>query len=100
MSSSVLFGRTDSAEVVVVPLSGETDLPHGMRGSIREEGQQLRLVVQAPAGQVVEYRYAEDPAAPGRALSVDVRILGALPGKDVGFTRRYRRAQVNVGELK
>jgi hypothetical protein len=98
MSGSVLFGRSDSDEVVVVPLSGEADLPHGMRGSIREEGKQLRLVVQLPAGEVVEYRYSEDPETPG--LRVDVSILGALPGKNVDFARRYRRAQVNVGELR
>ena len=91
MSGSVLFGRSGSTEVVVVPLSGEGDLPHGMRGSIREEGQQLRLVVRQPSGQVVEFRYSEDAQTPG--LRVDVSILGALPGKNVDFARVYRRAR-------
>jgi len=100
MSGSVLFGRTDSAEVVMLPLSGEADLPHGMRGEIREEGDQLRLRVQLPSGQAVEYRYSLDPDPANRAMSVEVSILGALPGKSIGFRRLYRRAQVNVGELK
>ena len=100
MSGSVLFGRTDSEEVVMLPLGAETDLPHGMRGTIREEGKQLRLVVQMATGQVVEYRYDDDPEAPGKAMSVDIHVFGALPGKNVEFKRRYRRAQVNVGELE
>jgi hypothetical protein len=100
MSSSVMFGRTDNAEVVMLPLSGEADLPHGMRGSIREEGAQLRLVVQLATGQVVEYHYLRDAANPDRVMSVAISVLGALPGASVNFTRSYRRAQVNVGELK
>jgi hypothetical protein len=95
MSGSVLFGRTDGDDVVVLPLSGETDLPHGMRASIREEGTQLRLVVQLPSGYVVEYRYDEDADAPGRGLSVALSVMGALPGKNVEFKRFYRRAQVS-----
>ena len=77
----------------MIPLNGETDLPHGMRGSIREEGKQLRLMVSLPAGQVVEFRYQDDPDSPGRVMSVDVSVLGALPGKNVDFKRRYARAQ-------
>jgi len=96
MSGSVLFGRSDSEEMVILPLGSESDLPRGMRGEIREEGEQLRLKVQLASGQVVEYRYHADPAA----LVVDISILGALPGKNVELQRSYRRAQVNVGELK
>jgi hypothetical protein len=100
MSGAVVFGRTDSDALVMVPLSGEADLPHGMRGSIREEGDRLRLAVQTPSGQAIEFRYEADPQAAGRVMSVDIRMPSALPGYDVQFRRQYQRAQVNVGELK
>lgn len=100
MSGAVVFGRTDSEALVMIPLSGEADLPHGMRGSIREEGGQLRMNVQMASGQAVEYRYRLDPDPSGRVMSVDIHIPNALPGASVDLRRQYRRAQVNVGELK
>jgi hypothetical protein len=100
MTGAVVFGRTDSDALVMIPLSGQADLPHGMRGEMLDEGDQLRLRVQMPAGEVVEYRYLADPAATDGGLLVDIRVLGALPDRDVEFKRLYRRAQVNVGGLK
>lgn len=100
MTGAVAFGRTDSDALVLIPLSGEADLPHGMRGEMMEEGDQLRLRVQMPNGQVVEYRYLADPDAAGGGLIVDIKALGAVADRDVEFRRVYRRAQVNVGGLK
>ena len=97
-SRSVLFGRTDSDELVVLPLSGEdTDIVHGMRASIHEVDGNLRLMVGLPTGSQVlfEYKQDADPAKPG--LSVDIRIGGGPPGTGVELKRLYRRAQVNVG---
>jgi hypothetical protein len=100
MTGAVVFGRTDSDALVMIPLSGQADLPHGMRGEMMEEGDQLRLRVQMPNGQVVEFRYLADPDAAGGGLVVDIKALGAVAARDVEFRRVYRRAQVNVGELK
>jgi hypothetical protein len=100
MSGSVLFGRTDNDDLVMLPLSGEADLPRGMRGSISEDGDKLRLLVQMPNGEVVQYTYHPDAEPSGRVMVVDISVLGALPGRNVEFRRLYRRAQVNVGELK
>jgi hypothetical protein len=97
-SRSVLFGRTDSDEMVILPLSGEdTDIVHGMRASIHEVDGNLRLMVGLPTGTQVlfEYKQDPDPARPG--LSVDIRIGGGPPGTGVELKRLYRRAQVNVG---
>ena len=96
-STSVLFGRTDSDELVMLPLSGaETDIVHGMRASIAEVDGNLRLQVMQPTGTSVLFEYHQDPDPARHAMRVDIRIGGGPPGTGVEVQRVYRQAQVNV----
>jgi hypothetical protein len=100
-STSVLFGRTDSDELVMLPLSGEdTDIAHGLRASIHEGEGYLRLMVGLPTGSQVLFEYHPDPDPAKHGMSVDIRIGGGPPGTGIELKRIYRQAQVNVGALK
>ena len=100
-STSVLFARSGSDEMVMLPLSGEEqDLAHGMRASIRDVGGHLRLAVGLPAGTQAVFEYFPDPDPAKRAMSVLIRVTGGPPGTDVELARLYRQAQVNVGPLQ
>jgi hypothetical protein len=97
-STSVLFGRTDSDEMVMLPLSGEeTDIVHGMRASIHDVNGNLRMLVGLPTGSQVLFEYHPDPDPAKHAMSVYIRIGGGPPGTGVELKRLYRQAQVKVG---
>jgi hypothetical protein len=101
MSSSVLFGRTGSEEILMLPLSGdEMDLAHGMRASIREVSGHLRLAVGLASGTQALFEYLPDPDPAKRAMTVLIRVTGGPPGTDFELKRLYRQAQVNVGPLR
>jgi len=97
-STSVLFGRTDSEELVMLPLSGaETDIIHGMRASIRDVNGNLRMLVVLPTGTAVLYEYHQPSDPNDHTMSVDIRIGGGPPGTGVEVKRMYRQARVSVG---
>ena len=93
-STSVLFGRSGSDEIVVVPLSGvDTDIVHGMRASIHDEKGSLRLDVVLPTGERVEYLYHQDADPKKHGMSVDIGIGAGYPAENaVVFQRFYQRA--------
>ena len=100
-STSVVFARTDSEEIVMLPLTGnEADIVHGMRASIHEVNGNLRMVVGLPTGTQVLFEYQQDPDPAKHVMSVDIRIGGGPPGTGVELKRLYRQAQVNVGGLQ
>jgi hypothetical protein len=97
-STSVLFGRTDSEEIVMLPLSGaETDIVHGMRASIKDVNGNLRMLVVLPTGTAVLYEYQQASDPNDHTMSVDIRIGGGPPGTGVEVKRLYRQAHVSVG---
>jgi hypothetical protein len=72
----VLFGRTDSDEMVMLPLSGaETDIVHGMRASIHEVNGRPAHAGRLPTGSQVLFEYHQDPD-PRSTCDVDIRIGG------------------------
>jgi len=100
-STSVVFARTDSEEIVMLPLSGlEADIVHGMRATIVDVNGNLRMLVGLPTGTQVLFEYQQDPDPAKHVMSVDIRIGGGPPGTGVELKRLYRKAQVNVGGLK
>jgi hypothetical protein len=100
-STSVVFARTDSQEIVMLPLSGdETDIVHGMRATIHEVDGNLRMLVGLPTGTQVLFEYQQDPDPAKHVMSVDIRIGGGPPGTGVELKRLYRQSQVNVRPLQ
>lgn len=88
---SVLFGRKESTDVVVLPLSGApVDIAPGVQATLHDEPEGLRVEVATSNGIRVNYRYRDE--ADG-ALRVDVHAEGPVPRPGARFdvTRRYTR---------
>jgi len=87
---AVVFGRKESSDVVMLPLSGTpVDVAPGVQASLHEDAQGLRVEIATSNDIRVTYRYATDPEG---ALRVSVQAQGPVPrpGSRFEVERVYR----------
>jgi hypothetical protein len=89
--ASVLFGRKDTADVVMLPLSGAAvSIAPGVEARLHDVPDGLRVEVTTSNGIRVNYRYRDEAAG---VLRVDILAEGPVPRPGARFevTRRYTR---------
>lgn len=86
---AIVFGRSDSADVVILPLSGDgTRIAPGVQAFVRQADGDLRVEIVTSNDIHVDYRYRPDPADPS---SLKVAIEAHGPGGRYQVERVYRR---------
>lgn len=88
---SVLFGRKDTTDVVMLPLSGAAvSIAPGVEARLHDVPDGLRVEVTTSNGIRVNYRYRDEAAG---VLRVDILAEGPVPRPGARFevTRRYTR---------
>ncbi|WP_162456894.1 hypothetical protein [Pseudoxanthomonas kalamensis] len=94
MRQAMVFGRGESASVVIVPFEDQTALGNGVTVKMTETDGQPELQATTPNGLLVSYRYQIDTDG---TLRVHINISGGpMPRGGFELERVYRRMQVDV----
>ncbi len=89
---ALVFGRSDSQDVVVLPLSGsEVQVAPGFKAAVSEKNGKLGLDINTSNEIHVHYDYLSDPNDPG-TLTVKIIAEGYPPGAKFEVQRSYHRA--------
>lgn len=88
---AVVLGSTQSQDVVILPLSGESvSIAPGVYATVHDDTGALRVDIATSNGIQVRYRYRQQ----GNTLTVDVHAEGPFPrpGSRFDVQRQYRLA--------